>query len=118
MSFLTGRIKSLKFALRGMFLLIRTEHAIISQLSIGSVLLVLGLCFGISKIEWIIQLLLLGAILAVESLNTAVEKLCDFIHPDYHERIGFIKDISAGAVSFIVIVSFVVVCIIYYPYIF
>jgi diacylglycerol kinase len=35
--------------------------------------------------------------MSVEGLNTAIEKMADFIHPD-HQRIGFIKDIAAGAV--------------------
>ena len=38
--------------------------------------------------------------LGIEGLNTAVEKIADFIHPEFHERIGFIKDIAAGAVFF------------------
>lgn len=117
-NFLTGRVKSLKYALRGMFLLLKTEHAIISQFSIAMVFIVLGFYFEISRMEWIIQLLLMGLVLAVESLNTAIEKLCDYIQPEFHSRIGFIKDISAGAVSFAVIFTIIIAAIIYIPYIF
>lgn len=116
--FIIGRAKSLKYAIRGMFLLLKTEHSIISQLSISFVLIVMGFYFEISRIEWIIQILLIGFVLAVEGMNTAVEKLCDFIHPEFHSRIGFIKDIAAGAVSFAAISSMTITCIIYYHYIF
>ena len=41
-----------------------------------------------------------------------------FIHPDYHERIGFIKDIAAGAVFFAALTAITIGCIIYFPYLF
>jgi diacylglycerol kinase (ATP) len=59
-----------------------------------------------------------GLVLSIEGLNTAVEKIADFIHPDYHERIGFIKDIAAGAVFFAALTAIAVGCIIYFPYLF
>ncbi len=101
-----------------MILLLKTEHAVISQFSLSFIFIGLGFYFKISRLEWIIQLFLIGFVLAIESLNTAIEKICDFIHPNFHERIGFIKDISAGAVSFAVITSLIIASIIYYPYIF
>jgi diacylglycerol kinase (ATP) len=48
-------------------------------------------------------------------MNTAVEKICDFIHPEYHEKIGFIKDIAGGAVLFAAIASIAVGLLIYVP---
>lgn len=115
--FIVGRIKSIKFALRGMFLLLKTEHAIITQAFIGGVSIILGLFFNISRYEWIIQLFLIGFVLSIEGLNTTVEKICDFIHPDFNDKIGFIKDIAAGAVSFAALTSIIIGIIIYYPYI-
>ena len=41
--------------------------------------------------------------------------IADFIHPEFHERIGFIKDIAAGAVMFTAIASIVVGLLIYVP---
>ena len=78
----------------------------------------LGFYFGISKIEWMFQVLGIGLILTAESLNTAVEKLCDFIHPEYHKKIGFIKDIASGAMTFAVTSVLIVLIIIYYPYLY
>jgi diacylglycerol kinase (ATP) len=53
--------------------------------------------------------------MSVEGLNTAVEKVADFIHPEFHERIGFIKDIAAGAVFFAALTAIVIGAIIYVP---
>lgn len=113
--FLKGRVKSLKYALRGAWLLITTEHSIMVQVSIGILVSILGFFMNLSSFEWMIQLLAIGMVLVAESLNTGIEKLCDFIHPDYHKRIGFIKDISAGAATFAAIIAIIIGLIIYLP---
>ncbi len=113
--FLIGRLKSLKFALRGAWLLITTEHSIMIQVFLGVVVTILGFIMNISTQEWMFQSLAIGLILIAESLNTGIEKLCDFIHPKYHEKIGFIKDISAGASTFAAIIAIIIGFIIYLP---
>jgi diacylglycerol kinase (ATP) len=114
-SFLRGRIRSFKFALRGVWLLITTEHSIMVQFSIAIIMTIVGFVFDISAIEWMFQLLAVGMVLVAESLNTGIEKLSDFIHPDYHKKIGFIKDISAGAATFAAIIAVIIGLIIYLP---
>jgi len=117
-SFILGRVKSIKYAFKGAYLLLRTEHAIISQSLIAALFVFLGVICGITRTEWLFQILSIGLLLSIEGINTAVEKLCDFIHPDYHEQIGFIKDISAGAVTFSALTAIATSVIIYYPYIY
>ena len=114
-SFLRGRIRSLKFALRGMWLLITTEDSIKAQLFIAIVATVLGFYFDISNIEWMIQFLAIGMVLVAEAINTAIEEVADFIHPDYHKKIGLIKDIAAGAPSFAACISLIIAGFIYIP---
>jgi diacylglycerol kinase (ATP) len=44
---------------------------------------------------------LLGALLtliAIELLNTGLEKLCDRLHPERHDDIGYVKDLGSAAV--------------------
>ena len=58
------------------------------------------------------------AVLSSEILNTAVEKICDVIQPEFDERIKIIKDIAAGAV---VLMAFAAICpglLVYWKYIF
>ena len=61
------------------------------------------------------QTLAIGLVLGIEGVNTAVEKVADFIHPEFHEKIGFIKDIAAGAVFFAAMTAIAVGCLIYIP---
>lgn len=113
--FVKGRIKSLKFALRGAYLLITTEHSIMVQFSVGILISILGYIMNISTNEWMFQTLAIGLVLIAESLNTGIEKLSDFVHPDFHKKIGFIKDISAGAATFAAFIALIVGLIIYIP---
>lgn len=114
----TGRLKSFGFAFKGMIKLITTEHSIMVQSSIVLIMTFAGFYFGINRFEWMMQILVFGLVLGIEGLNTAVEKIADFVHPDFHKSIGFIKDIAAGAVLFAAITAIVIGCIIYFPYLF
>lgn len=93
-SFFRGRLRSFKFALKGMWLLMSTEDSIKAQLFVAIIITAFGFYFNISNIEWMFQFFTIGLVLVAEALNTAVEKIADFIHPEYHEKIGFIKDIA------------------------
>jgi diacylglycerol kinase (ATP) len=85
------------------------------QSSLAVLMTVAGLYFKIDRYEWMMQILAFGLVLGVESLNTAVEKIADFIHPEYHDRIGFIKDIAAGAVMFAALAAMAIGLLIYVP---
>jgi diacylglycerol kinase (ATP) len=117
-SFVKNRVKSVGFAFRGALLLIRTEASIQVQASIAVLITVMGFYFHISPTEWILQISAISLVLGVEGINTAVEKTADFIHPEFDKKIGFIKDISAGAVMFVSIGAIITGLIIYLPKIF
>ena len=114
-TFFTGRLKSIVFAFNGAIKLITTEHSIMVQFSVCIALQFAGFYYQISKTEWMFQTLAFGMVLGVESLNTAVEKIADFIHPEFHNRIGFIKDIAAGAVFFAAMTAIAIGLMIYLP---
>jgi len=114
-TFFTGRLKSFSYAIKGALKLITTEHSIMVQFSLGILVTIAGFYFDISRTEWLFQTLAIGLVLSIEGLNTAVEKIADFIHPNYHERIGFIKDIAAGAVFFAALTAIAIGLIIYIP---
>ena len=113
--FVSGRIKSVGFAFKGMIKLATTEHSVMVQCGIAVFISVLGFYFKISREEWMIQILAIGLVIAIEGLNTAVEKIADFVHPEFHQKIGFIKDIAAGAVLFAAFTAIAVGMLIYVP---
>lgn len=76
----------------------RTERAI--RLELALLLLGLPLAMVLGATLWVRVALLASLLLmlAAEFLNTAVEKLCDHLHPGHHPKIGIVKDLaSAGA---------------------
>lgn len=114
-AFLINRIKSIGYAFKGAYLLLKTEASIQIQFTIAILVTIAGFYFDISIMEWIVQTLAIGLVMGLEGINTAVEKISDFIQPDYHQEIGFIKDISAGAVFFGALAAICVGLIIYLP---
>ncbi len=114
-SFIKNRVKSIGYAYRGALLLIKTEASIKVQFSIAVIIVILGFYFNISSTEWMLQLLALGLVISIEAANTAIEKIADFIHPEYHKKIGVIKDVAAGAVFFSALFASAIGFIIYLP---
>jgi diacylglycerol kinase (ATP) len=115
LNFFSGRIRAFKYAAKGAWLLLRKEPSVQAQAAIAFILVLAGFYFNISTIEWIAQILAIGLVLSIEGLNSAVEELADFVHPDRHKRIGHLKDIAAGAVLFAAVAAVVVGCLIYIP---
>ena len=61
------------------------------------VLLAIGVALRVGPVELAIMVLGGTLLLAVETLNTAIETLCDYLHPNPDPRIGRVKDVAAGA---------------------
>ena len=52
--------------------------------------------------------------LVAELFNTAVEELCDYVHPEYDEKIKVIKDIAAGGTFIAILIWYVVLSVVLY----
>ncbi|WP_213522363.1 diacylglycerol kinase family protein [Nonlabens sp.] len=115
--FIIGRLKAVRYAFKGVFLLLRTEASLQVQAAIALFMTIAGCYFGITATEWIAQTFCIGLVMGMEGMNTTAEAIADFIHPDFHKKIGHIKDIAAGAVVITAIASCIVGLIIYVPYI-
>ncbi|KFF12538.1 diacylglycerol kinase [Chryseobacterium soli] len=104
-------------ALRGVFYMLQSERNF--QIEFLALLINLFLIFylPLSGLDTILILVVSFGVLSAEIFNTAIEKICDIIQPDFDKRIGFIKDISAGAVILMAIVSIIVGIIVYWKYI-
>ena len=114
-SFFINRLKSVGYAFKGAYHLISKEASVKVQFAICIIMTIAGFYFKLSTTEWMIQILVIALIMAIEGLNTAIEEMANFIHPDYHKKIGLIKDISAGAVFIFAIVAIIIGLIIYLP---
>jgi diacylglycerol kinase len=77
----------------------------------------IGVLLRLSNVE-IALLVLLGALLlAVETLNSAIEMLCDYVQPHHDPKIGKIKDVSAGATAVTEIGAAIIVAVVLWPHV-
>lgn len=105
-------------AFRGVFLMIKSERNF--QLEFLAFVINIFLIFylHLSTSDTILILIVSFGVLSAEIFNTAIEKICDIVQPNFDKRIGFIKDISAGAVILMAILSLIVGVLVYSKYIF
>ena len=84
---------------------------------IGAAFTAIFLCIflQVSTIEFLIVVVCIATVISAEIFNSAVEKLCDFVHPEEHEQIKVIKDIAAAAVLMVALASFIVGVVIFVP---
>ena len=88
----------IRFALNGIRLGFGSERSFRFQLMAGiGVIALLGLIQP-PLLWWAVLIIMVGLVLFAELVNTALELLCDYVQPEYHEQIKWIKDIAAGAV--------------------
>ena len=95
---LAGRGRSFIAAGRGLVRLVRSEpnfqiHVVAAVVAVG-----LGLCLGLSQPEWLVLIFAITLVLALEALNSSVEKLTDFLEPRWHPLARATKDLAAAAV--------------------
>jgi diacylglycerol kinase (ATP) len=94
----SGRIRSFRYAGRGIRLTVRTQHNAWIH-AVATVLVVLaGIALGVSQQEWCVLILACIAVWVAEGLNTAFELLADATTKEFHPVIGQAKDVAAGAV--------------------
>ncbi len=95
----TGKlINSFKYAGEGIRKAFRTERNMKVHIFIMLCVIGLGIFLRISKMEWMICVLLFALVLGGELFNTAIETIVDMIMPNKNEKAKLAKDVSAGAV--------------------
>lgn len=61
--------------------------------------------YELSRTEWAVLVLTIGAVLTAEAVNTALERLCDRVTTEIDEHVRSCKDIAAGAVLLTALVA-------------
>jgi diacylglycerol kinase (ATP) len=98
-------MNSFKYAFRGIYDTIKTERNMRVHLCFTFYVIIAGFVTNLSGPEWAAILICIGVVNALECLNTALESLCDTVHPENSEGIRNAKDASAGAVLYAAIAS-------------
>jgi len=117
-SLFRGRVASVKYACNGLKKFVMQEpnakiHLVATTILCGAIIY-----FNIRGIELMALIIVTGFVWVAEAFNTAVEAIMDFISPQYHSKVGLIKDISAGAVLLAVFTALITAAIVFFPKLF
>lgn len=105
----------LKYAINGINEAFRRERNFRIHLFIACLVIICGFLFRLALLEWIIIILLIQFVLMTELINSIVERIIDYVKPDYHLQAKIIKDISAAVVLIAAITSVVIGAMIFIP---
>ncbi|MDP2097475.1 MAG: diacylglycerol kinase family protein [Methylobacter sp.] len=117
LGFWAGRWRSLNAAINGICYTLRTQPNAKIELAMAVIVMLGGGWFHISAIEWALLIFTSCVVLALESFNTAIEEMIDFVSPRYHRQAKMVKDTAAGALLVAVLGSLGVAWVIFAPYI-
>lgn len=91
-------IKSVGFAVEGIFALVKSENNARIHLLATILVVSAGFYFNISDSDWLWVSLAIALVWMAEAFNTAIETLADFASPDKDPQIKKVKDIAAAGV--------------------
>lgn len=106
---------SFGFAFKGIRMVLSNQQNLWIHLMVACIVVATGYFAKLSAVEWCIIVLCIFMVIAMETMNSAIEKLVDFVSPGFHEQAGAIKDISAAAVLLTVVGAVVAGLLIFLP---
>lgn len=110
-----ARAVSFKHALRGVWIVLKTQHNFWVHVAGVVVVIVLGIFLHTTPAEWSVLILAMTAVLVTEAINTALEIDIDLTSPEYHPYAKDTKDVAAGAVLLSVVGAIAIGGIIFIP---
>jgi diacylglycerol kinase (ATP) len=111
----SGRVRSIRFALRGIRIMVASQHNawIHAAATVGVV--AAGVFVGLTWSEWCWIVLAIVSVWTAEALNTAFEFLTDVASPTFHPIAGQAKDVAAGAVLLAAIGAVIIGTLVFWP---
>ena len=111
----SGRIRSIKFALRGIRTMVASQHNAWIHAAATVVVVATGLFLGLSRSEWSWIVLAIISVWTAEALNTAFEFLTDVASPNFHPIAEKAKDVAAWAVLLSAAGAVVIGALVFWP---
>lgn len=90
--------KRLGFAVAGLSSTLQSEHSFRFHVLASALVLAALLWLRPQPLWWAVAALTVMSVLALELINTAIERLVDHLHPEQHSEIKIVKDCAAAAV--------------------
>lgn len=108
-------LRSFGYASQGIWYAATTQRNMKIHFTVALLVIILGAIVSLTGVEWCVILLVIGAVISLELVNTAIESTIDLVSPQYHELAKIAKDVAAGAVFVMAIISVIIGLIIFVP---
>ncbi|RBW70511.1 diacylglycerol kinase family protein [Bacillus taeanensis] len=108
-------IHSFRYALEGIWYAFKNERNFRIHTAAVIVVLVMAKIFALSVMKISILIIVIGIVLALELMNTAIECVVDLASPDYHPLAKIAKDTASGAVFIFSIVAVIIGVLFFIP---
>jgi diacylglycerol kinase (ATP) len=108
-------LRSFRYAFRGLRTAFMGERNARINMTAAVAALAAAVWLGLGRVEIALVIGMIALVLVAELINTVVERLLDLVHPDYSERVGAIKDVSAAAVLVTALGALGVACLLFLP---
>lgn len=113
--------QSFKFAFKGILTGIKESRNLKIHLTFTFLVIIFGIFFRISALEWVILLILIGLVISAELINTSIEDIENIIRDEAgvsYKFTGKGKDLAAGAVFVLAIIAAIIGLMIFLPKLF
>ena len=91
-------LRAFGFAGQGVWQVVRTERNMRVHLAVTAAVIVAGVLWRVSAVDWACLALAIGLVLTAETLNSALETLTNLYTSQCHPLAKTAKDAAAGAV--------------------
>lgn len=108
-------IDSVKNCLDGINYVLANEKNFVREIILGIIAVLFSYFFNISRIEWIIVILLINFVLIMELLNTALERVVDLYTTKYNAIAKIVKDVASASVFLMSLFSAIIGALIFLP---
>jgi diacylglycerol kinase (ATP) len=113
----TGRLRSVRYAFRGVRLMLASQHNAWVHATATVVVIIVGIILHLTRDEWCWITAAVVGVWTAEGLNTAFEFLCDVASPEFHPLVERAKDVAAGAVLISAVGSAVIGLLVFGPHV-
>lgn len=110
-------INSFKYALEGLFYVLHTEANFRLHIFVALIVCAAAAFFNFSNTEWMLLILTISFVLALEMINTVFEIVVDHLWQEEHPRAKIIKDVGAGTVLIGALAACLIGIILFLPHI-
>lgn len=111
-------LQNIGFATEGIKYFFKSERNGRIQAAIAFAVVAMSFYLGLSPLEWCVILGCIALMIALEMVNTSLERICAMLSLEFHPMIKIIKDVAAGAVLWAAVFCALIGCIIFIPHLF